>query len=186
MAGTDRLVVQATTQTGQRMPSVLSAFADLLRQSWPCRPALESLAAAQREHEFLEACRKLVAALDAAHAEYPSAAFWWKDESSRFLGFCNRFAVASGIPSQKLFGLTDADPGVVWSRQAALYMKDDREVLAAGKPRFDIVERQDREDGTLWLRTSKVPYIGVGGSGTVGGFDTISAARALELAKNRK
>lgn len=112
--------------------------------------------------------------------------FWWKDESSHFLGCCPRFAAASGLAARDLFGRDDLDPAVAWSRQGALYMKDDREVLAAFEPRFDILERQDREaQSTVWLRTSKVPYRGTAGAGTVGGFDTISAADALELAKRQ-
>jgi hypothetical protein len=77
-------------------------------------------------------------------------------------------------------------PAVVWNRQAAVYMRDDREVMLSGAPRFDIVERQDREAGTVWLRTSKVPYACPAGQGTVGGFDTISAAHAAELARKRR
>lgn len=185
MSGESGFIDRVASGTGARTPHVAAAFATLMRTSWPQPRVLESVLSATREHAFRDACGKLLDTFDAAHATYPTACFWWKDESSHFLGFCPRLATASGLTTLELLGRTDADPDVVWSRQAALYMKDDREVLASGQPRFDIVERQDREGGTVWLRTSKVPYVGPSGSGTVGGFDMISAAHARELAKKR-
>jgi hypothetical protein len=95
-------------------------------------------------------------------------------------------ASAAGLAPLDLLGLTDVDPRVAWSRQGTLYTKEDREVLSSFVARFDILERQDRQgEATVWLRTSKVPYRGAGGAGTGGGFDTISAARARELAKRQ-
>lgn len=179
-------VERAVSATGARMPNVVEAFATLFRTSWPHPTVLEAVQSASREHGFREACTRLEAAFDAAYVVYPTACFWWKDEGSRFLGFCPRLATASGVPHMDLFGRTDADPDVLWNRQAALYMKDDREVLASATPRFDIVERQDRGSETVWLRTSKVPYASPAGAGTVGGFDMISAAHARELARARK
>jgi hypothetical protein len=86
-----------------------------------------------------------------------TAMFWWKDETSRFLGFCPRLSLASGVEGHLLVGHGDADPRVAWTRQAALYMRDDREV--------------------------KVPYTSTAGAGTVGGFDTISVSEAQRLTK---
>ena len=186
MDGRSEFVERAVIATGARIPHVAAAFATLFRTSWPKSAVLDAVQAATREHAYRDACERLLWAFDAAYAAYPTASFWWKDETSHFLGFCPRLAAASGLRAIELLGRTDADADVVWSRQGALYMKDDREVLLAGQPKFDIVERQDREGGTVWLRTSKVPYISPAGSGTVGGFDTISAAHARELAKHRK
>lgn len=177
------LVERAADATAGRMPSVAAAFTVLIRQSWPGPTTASSFAAVERERDARAACRKLLAALDTVHEAFPTAMFWWKDESSRFLGFCDRFALAAGVSAAELLGRTDVDPSVAWNRQGALYMRDDREVLVSKRPRFDIVERQDRDSGTVWLRTSKVPYFGEAGSGTVGGFDTISAAEARRLGR---
>ncbi len=78
-------------------------------------------------------------------------------------------------------GLSDVSPEVAWSRQGNLYRRDDRAVLDALSPKLNIVERQDRSDGTIWLRTSKVPYRSAAGAGTVGGLDIISEQTAQRL-----
>lgn len=184
MSSEDRLVTRFVEETGARMPAVIEAFTLLLERSWPVHPALEDLREAARAGVRREiACTRLLAAFDAVHARHGTAMFWWKDETSRFLGFCPRVALASGLEARLLVGQTDADPRVAWNRQAALYARDDRDVMTSGAPRFDIVERQDREDGTVWLRTSKVPYASGAGAGTVGGLDTISVHEAQRLTK---
>jgi hypothetical protein len=172
--------------TGERMPAVTSALVKLVEHSWPEAEIVDLLRTAEREQNMPTMLRGVLHAFDAAYARFPTAMFWWKDDESHFLGFCPRFAAASGVPALALLGRTDADPAVAWRRQAALYMKDDREVVASGVARFDILERQDRSDGTVWLRTSKVPYVDAHGSGTVGGFDTISSAHAHRLARLRR
>jgi PAS domain-containing protein len=180
----DDVVDRAVSITGDRMRPVATAFVLLARRSWSKPEVVRLFSEAERERNAADICRRLLAAFDNAHGAYPTAMFWWKDEGSHFLGFCPRFASASGLPPIELLGRNDLDPRVAWSRQGALYMKDDREVLGSFAPRFDILERQDREgETTVWLRTSKVPYRAGAVSGTVGGFDTISTAEALELAK---
>ncbi len=180
----EHLVRRFVEETGTRMPAVVEAFTLLLERSWPVQPALDDLREAARASSRTDvACTRLLAAFDAVHARHGTAMFWWKDEDSRFLGFCPRVALASGLEGRLLVGETDADPRVAWNRQAALYARDDRDVMVSGTPRFDIVERQDREDGTVWLRTSKVPYTRAAQSGTVGGLDTISVSEAQRLAK---
>ena len=50
------------------------------------------------------------------------------------------------------------------------------------KAKLNIVERQDQVDGTVWLKTSKVPYKNPDGSGgTVGGFEVIDEKAAWKL-----
>lgn len=180
-------IERVASATAERGAGVVQAFAVLLERSWP-RPGVGAeLARLSVEERPRFVARRLLSVLDLVHATYPTAMFWWKDEESRFLGFCPRFAEASGLPAEDLIGRTDDDPAVVWCRQGARYRKDDREVLAASAPKFDIVERQDRggAEGVVWLRTSKVPYEIAGRSGTVGGFDTISAAEAQRLSTQR-
>ncbi len=177
------LIQRFVHATGERMPAVVSSFRILLERSWPVSTALDCLWTAERTSDPRSVCDRVVAAFDAVQARHGTVMFWWKDEESRFLGFCPRLAQASGLDGSSLVGCNDADPRVAWNRQAALYLRDDREVLATGLPRFDIVERQDRESGTVWLRTSKVPYASAAGGGTLGGLDVISVAEATRLAK---
>ena len=180
---TDEFIALATQRTGARMAPVAAALTTLVEQSWPKPDVVRAFARAELEPTALGKCKAVLAAFDVAYAEYPTAMFWWKAENSEFLGFCPRFAAASGLPAADLLGRTDADPLVTWNRQAPIYMRDDREVQLSRTPRFDIVERQDRGAATVWLRTSKVPYESAWGSGTVGGFDTIPASLATKLAR---
>jgi hypothetical protein len=179
------LVARAASATGKRMASVVSAFAVLIPKAWPKPELARQIAVAERIPEPLAACKQLMATLDAVYAAFPTAMFWWKNERSEFLGFCPRFAIASGVVARDLFGRSDADPAVAWCRQAAVYMRDDRDVMLSAAPRFDILERQDRDGDTVWLRTNKVPYKSAAGQGTVGGFDTISVAHAQRIAKQQ-
>jgi len=86
-----------------------------------------------------------------------------------------------------LSGINDHDSRLPWTRQAAMYTRDDRRVYESQSPDLNIVERQDREGETVWLKTSKVPYQASDGStgGTVGGFAVISAKEALALSRER-
>ena len=122
------------------------------------------------------------------HAEHPGAHLWCKDESSNFLAVCSNFVDAAGIDEDVILsGINDYDPRLPWTRQAGIYIRDDREVFQSGMPRLDIVERQDREGETIWLKTSKVPY-GTDGDmpgGTVGGFSVISTEEAVALSRHR-
>lgn len=184
MSSDPHLVRRFVEETGARMPAIVAAFTLLLERSWPVPSALADLREASRRGTAPEAAlTRMLVVFDTVHARHGTAMFWWKDEDSRFLGFCPRVALASGLEARLLVGQTDADPRVAWNRQAALYARDDRDVMTGGVPRFDIVERQDREDGTVWLRTSKVPYTSAGGAGTVGGLDTISVSEAQRLLK---
>jgi len=179
----DELIRRVAHATGGRMPAVIESFRLLLERSWSVSSALESLWIAERTTDARSACERLLGAFDAVQARHGTVMFWWKDEDSRFLGFCPRLADASGLAARSLLGCSDADPRVAWNRQAALYMRDDREVLTSGTPRFDIVARQDREEGTVWMRTSKAPYTSAAGAGTLGRRDVISVAEATRLAK---
>jgi hypothetical protein len=185
MTMTEEFVTRSSALTGARMPAVVSAFVTLAEQSWSNPEVVQAFVLAQKAPTTTAACRALLSALELAQGAYSTAMFWWKNEVSEFLGFCSRFAEASGVRALDLLGRTDADPAVTWRRQATLYMRDDREVMLARTPKLDIIERQDRGDTTVWLRTSKVPYESVHGSGTVGGFDTISSAEAVRLSRKR-
>ncbi len=186
MPSDSEIVARFVEATGSKLKPVVGAFAILLERSWPVRDALKSLRDAHEAPSPEASCRGLLRAIELVQERHDTAMFWWKDEDSRFLGFCRRLPVAAGLPVPELVGNDDSDPRIAWNRQAALYLRDDREVLSSGAPRFDILERQDRLDGTVWLRTSKVPFDAESGRGTVGGFDTITVAEAQRLRKSSR
>lgn len=115
---------------------------------------------------------------------FPSVRFFWKDENLAYLGMSANLARQLGFASvDSCVGLTDTSEQLPWSRQAAKYQRDDRQVMATGLPVFDIVERQDDGAGTTsWLRTSKSPIrVGDRVVGIFGGFNVISAEEARQL-----
>lgn len=179
------LISRLASMNEGRMGTVLEAFAVLLPASWPVTISVEALSKPSAARlTASQASRLLLQAFDEIQSTHPTAAFWWKDEGSVFLGACSRLGKVAGLPdSLSLLGITDSDERLPWARQAPLYRRDDREVLQRYQAKLNIVERQDRDTGVIWLRTSKVPYRnGAGQMGTVGGFDQISEARAKELA----
>jgi hypothetical protein len=98
---------------------------------------------------------------------------------------CARDARLDSI--ERIVGLTDYSPEVPWNRQAAHYRKDDKFVVEHKSDKLNIIERQDQHDGTTFLRTSKVPIIDASGAviGLLGGYQTIDAATALKLQRDR-
>lgn len=181
----EALITKTAAMNEGRMPAVVAAFAALLPTSWPVTPAVTALSKASSSASSGAAVRALLTAFDEIHVTHPTVAFWWKDHDSVFLGACRRLGALAGLSSSlALLGVAEGDQRLGWSRQSNLYRRDDRDVLTRFQPKPNIVERQDRDGGVVvWLRTSKAPWKAGQHSGTVGGFDAVSEARAAELQK---
>jgi len=86
------------------------------------------------------------------------AAVFWKDTDSRYLG-CNRaFVKMAGLSEvAELVGKDDYD--MVWKKEEADWFREcDRQIMAADKAQFNIIEPQLQAKGRqAWLRTSKIP-----------------------------
>lgn len=171
----------------KRSNAIANALRTLLDASWPSPDATEELAklgAAESEDTFRAAARRLFLKVQ---VRFPDTHFWIKNEQSHFLFGCPNFVAASTLDAGTLFsGINDVDPRIPWTRQGVLYIRDDKEVLRSGAPKLNIVERQDRDGRTVWLRTSKVPFRSDGGDGTVGGFDIISAQDAWRISRESR
>ena len=163
------------------------ALLTLQQQSWPdaaVSTELGDLGFSGAQGEL--AARRLAASVEQLCASYPNLRIFWKDAELRFLGMSESLAREAGLPDvASIVGLTDVDERVVWSRQGAKYRRDDREVMRAGAPLMDIVERQDAlGDDVRWLRTSKVPIQrGDRVVGLAGGFEVIDAETAREISR---
>ena len=162
--------------------AVATAFLTIQERSWPHpqasrRLSLGALAGQQGEplvREFLDVMQEVCDA-------FPRVRFFWKDQDLAFLGMSEALAREAGLSSvEECVGLTDTSDPLPWRRQAAKYQRDDRRVMQAGNPEFDILERQDHgEEATRWLRTSKTPIRSDGRViGILGAFDVISAEEA--------
>ncbi len=168
--------------------AIARAFELLLGTSWPDVSVDAELAAlaAGASGDLRSRSEALFAAVQ---ARYPGTHLWVKDEHSHFLAACPLIVAASGLDADTLFsGINDHDPRIAWSRQGPLYVRDDYEVFSSNTAKLDIVERQDREDGVVWLKTSKAPFRNADGKtgGTVGAFEVISAKEAVELSRKRR
>jgi two-component sensor histidine kinase len=72
-----------------------------------------------------------------------------------------------------------------WREQAELYRADDRQVIASGLPKMNIVEPQTTPTGaTIWLHTNKVPLQMPNGEvlGMLGVYEDISERKRMEEA----
>ncbi len=88
-----------------------------------------------------------------------------KDSQGRHL-FVNRACgTANGLTPEQMVGRTDLE--IVPDRaQAEAFMKDDREVIAGGEPKFIAEERLTNADGqTRILQTIKIPFASPGEDG---------------------
>jgi len=172
--------------------SILQAFRTLVNSSWPdaadddtWNRVLAAARGAQTEAAFRAAMQDVI---EVVKRQHPDVHIWWKNEKSQFMGGCEAFIKLANVGEAHLFsGINDMDPRLPWSRQGAHYVRDDREVFESNTAKLNILERQDQEDGTVWLKTSKVPFVlPKGGGGTVGGFEVITDADAQKLAQTKK
>lgn len=104
---------------------------------------------------------------------------FWKDRESRFLG-CNRlFAEDAGMQGEEeIIGKTDHD--LPWGKEAAFFVRDDKEVMQTYKSKLNYEEPQTQKDGSRrWLSTSKVPLLDQNGTveGILGAYSDITERR---------
>jgi len=106
---------------------------------------------------------------------------FWKDTNLHYLGCNLAFAKDAGKNSaEEVIGKTDYE--FPWKPEAELYRKDDREVIESGKPKIFYEEPQTTPDGKqIWLRTSKIPLLGPGGTpyGVLGMYEDITELKSL-------
>ncbi len=116
---------------------------------------------------------------------------FWKDLESVYLG-CNRlFALDSGKASpEEIIGLTDYD--IRDRERAGLNRADDKEIMAAGKPKINYEEPFITSDGEKnWIMTSKIPLKNRAGKmyGILGTYENITERKKLQeeliLQRNR-
>lgn len=84
------------------------------------------------------------------------ALIFYKDRENRFINVNKAFADAMEMPKEQLEGMSLFD--LYPEKQAKAFWEDDKEVLASGIPKRDIIEPMDTGKGLLWVKTDKVPY----------------------------
>ncbi|MEO6754942.1 MAG: PAS domain S-box protein, partial [Chthoniobacteraceae bacterium] len=110
---------------------------------------------------------------------------FWKDRDLRYLGCNQLFAQDAGFRHPQEVSGSD-DFAMSWKQQAEAYRADDRQVIAGGVSRLNIVESQTTPDGaTIWLNTSKVPLHRANGEllGVLGVYEDITERKRAEVAR---
>jgi len=80
---------------------------------------------------------------------------FYKDRENRFIRVNKALAEATGLPKEAMEGKSVFD---IYPHQTKDYWEDDKEVIAAGKPKIGIIEPIDTATGTRWAQTDKIPY----------------------------
>lgn len=135
---------------------------------------------------------KLAAELLRQHCEEQQVIFdvvpamiFYKDTENRFIRVNRALAEASGMTVEQmegnsLFGL--------FPDLADKYWRDDKEVMAAGVPKRNIIEPMTTPDGVIWVKTDKIPFRNDRGDiiGIIGFAIDITALRNTENALREK
>jgi len=83
------------------------------------------------------------------------AMIFYKDKQNRLIRVNKALAEATGIAKEKIEGKSCSE---VYPNQAENYWRDDKEVMASGKPKRNIIEPMETAKGVRWLQTDKIPY----------------------------
>jgi PAS domain S-box-containing protein len=84
------------------------------------------------------------------------AMIFFKDRENRFIHVNEVLAKTSGLSKNEMEGKTLWE---LYPRETAeKYWQDDKEVMASGKPRLNIIEEMNTPRGSIWVQTDKIPY----------------------------
>ncbi|MEM6797250.1 MAG: PAS domain-containing protein [Acidobacteriota bacterium] len=168
------------------MRSILRSYRELVETSWADQHPDLATRAESWPSLGLDGLEREIETLlvEAARPPREVRVFWkWGDDLT-YLGLNAPFAADAGFSSpQAMIGRTDFDSEIPWTRQAAKYQADDRDVMARGEIWPYILERQERESGVEWLHTGKSPIRDQDGTviGLLGMYETIDSRRAMEI-----
>jgi PAS domain S-box-containing protein len=84
------------------------------------------------------------------------ALIFYKDTENRFIRVNRNFAEAMKMSKEELEGKSLFD--IYPRKQAEVFWEDDKEVIASGKPKRNILEPMEIKKGVLWVQTDKIPY----------------------------
>jgi hypothetical protein len=171
--------------TVEELRGVLAAYRTAKNGSWPdLHPAMERRVAHWPFAGEAELRAELEAYLNESEAAAGAVRVFWKLGPRFLFAGCNaHFARDAGLPASVLLGLDDFDSRLPWGAQAAKYRSDDVEVVQAGVPKLDILERQTSPSGeVIWVRVGKAPIL-VGGvpQGILGMYDLLDDKTASKL-----
>jgi PAS domain S-box-containing protein len=80
---------------------------------------------------------------------------FYKDRENKFIRVNKALAKATGLSKEGIEGKTAFE---IYPNQTKNYWEDDKEVIASGRPKINIIEPLDTAIGTRWVQTDKIPY----------------------------
>ena len=81
---------------------------------------------------------------------------FYKDNENRFIRVNKALSNAMALPKESLEGKSCFD--IYPPLQAESYWKDDKEVIASGQAKKNIIEQFVAKEGMRWVQTDKIPY----------------------------
>ncbi len=81
---------------------------------------------------------------------------FYKDTENRLIRVNKTFADVMGMSVEQLESTSLFD--IFPKEEAEAYWKDDKEVIASGKSKVNIIEQMESSKGTLWVQTDKIPF----------------------------
>jgi hypothetical protein len=174
----------------EELRAVLAAYKMVKDASWPDLHAAMARAAARwPSADEAELRKELQGYLDETARPGCAVRVFWKTGPGLHFGGCNAgFAKDAGLQSPAdLVGLDDFSEKLPWSAQAAKYRFDDKEVVDSGKPKLDILERQNSAAGTVWVLVGKAPIrVGNSSIGILGMYEVLEQAAANKILAKRR
>ena len=84
------------------------------------------------------------------------AMIWYKDDNNKMLRVNNLAAKTKGLKVSDMEGRFMEE---FYPDEAEMYLREDREVISSGKPKFSTIEKHQTGSGEkIWVRTDRIPY----------------------------
>lgn len=105
---------------------------------------------------------------------------FYKDKENRFIRVNEALAKANGMTKKEMEGKTMLE--LYGEAAADYYWQDDKEVIASGKPKLNIIEEMKTSKGSLWVQTDKIPFVDSSGEiiGIIGFTQDITERKKAE------
>ena len=173
-------------QGADEIRAILAAYRDLAAVWRDLPPVTPERAAGWKTATESALRAELAEYMKGTSAPTCGARVFWKLGNDLTYGGCNAHLAkdASFKRAEDMVGLTDLDKRLPWRNQGAKYRADDKAVITSGKANLEIIERQNRADGTVaWLRAAKAPIRLANGQiiGLLGAYEELDDQRGTKL-----
>lgn len=169
-------------QTRQQAEEMAAQEEEMRQNLEELQSTQEEMARVQEEQKKAQEQLYFEKALFNNFLEAVPEAVYFKDKQSRLLRYSRSLAKIHNKKEEELLGKTDFDL-FGHSEHAQKAFDDEMDIIKSGIPIFDMVEREDHEDGHVtWVTTNKMPLRDINGNiiGTFGISKDFSKMMELE------